>query len=455
MPIRSVIFDVFGTLARISKTRYPYQRLIRSLRAQGLAVDAHQQRQIMSQMMPPSGIPDHLNSHLTLTQRKVFEADLQIELDSIELYPEVLDVIDLLQRSNLRVGLCSNLASPYSVRVRELLPFLDAVFSCEVGATKSDPIIYTQVLSRFGGSAADILFIGDSFTNDVKAPSAMGMGTALIDRQKGQTLVDVLATSPLAKSQGGPLSEVDLCRGQPKPDIEAQTLGSLSERDFIAESNQAYAADLAELEQAIATNDTETLERRHRESFGYHAAQLMLRSGRFAIPRSIKPVNAGAAKSGRFTPAPQMRGEITSSGEGEISLSTDTVITARHTAAGLRWLAKQRSHDRWRLDNDEIAILLGSISVVALQAWTDSAVAHDKVELPPSVAERIGLLLSIDSALRDIAPQGRPEAAIEGFSKPLSVKPFSGQSIRQYLLANPTNDAFLVVLSFLSAAPYS
>lgn len=65
---------------------------------------------------------------------------------------------------------------------------------------------------------------------------------------------------------------------------------NMSPKQLIEQSNQAYAARAAVIEGHIASGNIQALEELHRQSFGYHAAQLILKTGRFNVPANIKPV---------------------------------------------------------------------------------------------------------------------------------------------------------------------
>lgn len=106
---------------------------------------------------------------------------LRAELDAVALAPGAATLLNFLKRRGHRLGLVSNLASPFKEPVRRfgLEPLFDAVaFSCDEGCTKPDPEIYRRALARLGVEPSEALFVGDSFPNDVKAPAALGMKTA-------------------------------------------------------------------------------------------------------------------------------------------------------------------------------------------------------------------------------------------------------------------------------------
>lgn len=61
------------------------------------------------------------------------EADLSTELANIRPYENVLPTLGRLQSLGIKLAVCSNWATPYGARAKELLPGLDAY----AGATRS------------------------------------------------------------------------------------------------------------------------------------------------------------------------------------------------------------------------------------------------------------------------------------------------------------------------------
>jgi FMN phosphatase YigB (HAD superfamily) len=72
------------------------------------------------------------------------ELDLYAELASIKLYDDASFTLKALKNAGYKIGICSNLAAPYAVPVKLLLPFkMDFyVWSFESGAVKPYPRIF-------------------------------------------------------------------------------------------------------------------------------------------------------------------------------------------------------------------------------------------------------------------------------------------------------------------------
>jgi HAD superfamily hydrolase (TIGR01509 family) len=106
---------------------------------------------------------------------------LHEELEGVSLVPGARSLLTFLRRRGMKLGLVSNVASPFKIPVAALglaESFDAAAYSCDEGVAKPDPEIYRRVLERLGTDARRALFVGDNAPNDVRAPAALGMRTA-------------------------------------------------------------------------------------------------------------------------------------------------------------------------------------------------------------------------------------------------------------------------------------
>ena len=105
----------------------------------------------------------------------------------LDAYDEVADVLEHLRARGLRIVICSNWDWDLREAVEEsqLTESVDAmVSSAWVGARKPHPRIFTVALEEAGVSAAEALFVGDTWNADVDGPIAAGM-TPLYLRREG------------------------------------------------------------------------------------------------------------------------------------------------------------------------------------------------------------------------------------------------------------------------------
>lgn len=126
----------------------------------------------------------------------VLELELQEEVASIDLFPEVGNSLAALNNAGFKIAVCSNLAKPYAAPIKKLLPALDAyAWSFEIGAIKPDPKIYREVAAMLQLEPYEILFVGDSIEADYLGPKRVGMHSLHLVRnggaKAGQAITDL------------------------------------------------------------------------------------------------------------------------------------------------------------------------------------------------------------------------------------------------------------------------
>jgi FMN phosphatase YigB (HAD superfamily) len=189
--IDAVVLDAFGTIARINRRMNPYQELIREGRRQGCDLKSGGNQFLMTTKSSLDEAALQLGISLSPAKREELCRALELELSSIEPFPDALEAISRLQRAGLKLGICSNLASPYGPVIKELFPSLDGyAFSYEVGTIKPDPIIYKAICSQmevepgqlFDGERGRVMMIGDSKKCDQDGPRLIGVMGLHLDR---------------------------------------------------------------------------------------------------------------------------------------------------------------------------------------------------------------------------------------------------------------------------------
>jgi len=102
-----------------------------------------------------------------------------------EVYPEVPEVLAVLRKRGLKLGVISNWDPrlPDLLRDLRLARFLDAVvYSSEVGAEKPDSRLFEEALRRLEVPASEALHVGDGRLEDVEGAQAVGMGALHLTR---------------------------------------------------------------------------------------------------------------------------------------------------------------------------------------------------------------------------------------------------------------------------------
>lgn len=184
MSIRAVVFDVFGTLVHLGDRRRPFRRLLGLMEAAGRPTQSLDAARIMTSNVGLAGAATLFGVDISFADLAILERDLLAELQSARLFPEAGVVLRELADRGMRLGICSNLAAPYALPVRLLLPFeLDAYsWSFEVGALKPDPFIYANVCAQLHCEAESVLMVGDTPDADFHGPRECGMRSLLLSR---------------------------------------------------------------------------------------------------------------------------------------------------------------------------------------------------------------------------------------------------------------------------------
>ncbi|MBS7458664.1 HAD family hydrolase [Coralloluteibacterium stylophorae] len=197
--VRAVVFDVYGTLLRIHRPRRPYRRLLDEARGRSLVVDRLQcARDIMCREVGLAEAASRMELRLPPARMRELERDLDEEIASVALFPEVPQVLRRLRAAGCRVGVCSNLAAPYVAPAECLLQGMvdAAVWSCRVGMIKPDHGIYELAALRLGVAPGELLMVGDSLDADVRGPRACGVRALHLDRRSGRGDVTSLDALP-------------------------------------------------------------------------------------------------------------------------------------------------------------------------------------------------------------------------------------------------------------------
>lgn len=184
MTIRAIVFDAFGTLVHLGQRRHPFRTLLTMMQSAGRIRQQTDAARIMTSNVGLAGTAAMFGVQLSLTDLAPIEQDLQAELKTVQLFPESVDVLKELAARGLKLGLCSNLAAPYALPIRLLLPVtLDAyAWSFEVGALKPQPAIYANVCRQLDCEPGDVLMVGDTPETDLHGPRRFGMRSLLLHR---------------------------------------------------------------------------------------------------------------------------------------------------------------------------------------------------------------------------------------------------------------------------------
>ena len=183
--IQAVVFDLYGTLIYLANETKPYARLfvnmglqtpeeLKQARTIALTEDFSNLSNLVKRIKPDSKV-----------DLIPYEREIEEEVASAETYPETRSVLDDLRKRNIKLGLVSNLASPYKKPffVLRLDQYFDEViFSCDIGLRKPETKIYQKIIEMLKINPAQTLMTGDKVSADVDGPKSIGMNAVHLDR---------------------------------------------------------------------------------------------------------------------------------------------------------------------------------------------------------------------------------------------------------------------------------
>jgi len=107
--------------------------------------------------------------------------------ESWRLFDDVVSVIEMVQQRKIKMCVASNFDSRLRTvwaGLKGVEPLSDhLIISSEVGVRKPGAMFYKAVAKHLDEPVGNILFVGDDWTNDIKAPQELGFQTIYIDRK--------------------------------------------------------------------------------------------------------------------------------------------------------------------------------------------------------------------------------------------------------------------------------
>lgn len=190
MKITAAILDAFGTTAHLTRPQHPYRQLLREGRSMGRPPRVDDLRTVMTNELSLDEAACVFGIKLTPAKLHLLEQALEEEVESIRPYPDAREAIAMMQAAGVSVGICSNLAMPYGLAVKRILPDLDGyVFSYQAGVMKPDLIIHRKTCDLLGvrpgsefSSQGRVVMIGDSPRCDRDGPRQVGISGFLLRR---------------------------------------------------------------------------------------------------------------------------------------------------------------------------------------------------------------------------------------------------------------------------------
>ena len=207
--IKAVFFDLYGTLAGFSPSRYEIQSEAcadfgievtpEGVTAGYALADAFMAEQNAREPLRRLDHEARERFFAEYERRILAGAGAEVSLERAALiwrrvrrvpygmarFDDVLPAVDILKRRGLTLGLISNMnrPGPELMESMGLAPHLDfAVTSLEVGAEKPHAPIFRAALAKAGVEPGEAVHVGDQLSSDVEGAQAAGIGAVLLDR---------------------------------------------------------------------------------------------------------------------------------------------------------------------------------------------------------------------------------------------------------------------------------
>jgi len=184
--IEAVVFDLYGTLLYLAEESRSYAKLFFSIGLQTPEELSKARRICMTEDFDNlSELVERIKPNLRI-DFQIYQDEVEKERASAALYPETKEVLERLRERNIKLGLISNLASPYKKPFFDLglNAYFDGVlFSCDAGLRKPDPEIYQMMIETIKIDPAYVLMTGDKIHTDVDGPKSAGMKAVHLNRK--------------------------------------------------------------------------------------------------------------------------------------------------------------------------------------------------------------------------------------------------------------------------------
>lgn len=170
--VKAILFNGFGTLVRVALDRRVYKVVF-----SGVGDKPAAERVALTEPLELKALMLKLLPNFPASSLMSFRAALEEELDSVELFPEVLKVLAALRARGIKIAVGSNLALPYVNPLKRLLEaHVDTwILSCHEGVAKPELAFYEKAVQALGCEPAEVLMVGDSLECDYEAPLKAGL----------------------------------------------------------------------------------------------------------------------------------------------------------------------------------------------------------------------------------------------------------------------------------------
>jgi putative hydrolase of the HAD superfamily len=207
--IKAIFFDLYGTLAGFSPSRFDIQSRAAAdfgikLTEEGVlrgyaAADAFMAEQNLSEPLRTLGSDGKREFFAEYERRVLRGSGVEVDVETaaavwrrvreipyeMTIYADVEPVLTALRQSGLTLGVISNMnrtgeALAEDLGLTDLVDFV--VTSLEVGAEKPNPAIFNAALARARVESDEAVHVGDQLTSDIEGARGIGIHPVFIDR---------------------------------------------------------------------------------------------------------------------------------------------------------------------------------------------------------------------------------------------------------------------------------
>lgn len=111
--------------------------------------------------------------------KHIMDKRVEIKEDCFRhLHNEIIPMLELLKKSNIKIALISNCFTEEAMVIRNsiLAPYFDEIIlSCEQGIKKPDPQIFLYCLEKLKLKPEECIYVGDGGSNELDAASTLGI----------------------------------------------------------------------------------------------------------------------------------------------------------------------------------------------------------------------------------------------------------------------------------------
>jgi HAD superfamily hydrolase (TIGR01549 family) len=121
---------------------------------------------------------------ITITNKDAFDFQCEYEecLNQLKFFPEIPNLLETLKSKGFMIGIITNGPTDHqynkikSLSLTKYIPRSMITISDEVGIAKPNPEIFHHVAQKISIHPSELVYIGDSWINDVVAPAKAGCG---------------------------------------------------------------------------------------------------------------------------------------------------------------------------------------------------------------------------------------------------------------------------------------